>query len=1099
MAVLGRLLMSSAERLDLPDFLSIDSYSAGDFKFFIKSLVRDDNPYVLKGFDIIDPDQSIGSTSVSIRVADSVVFYPGSSAGSFFHGLEEGNVLSQPLIPDLKRNATNYVYLTLSTQNTTSDTRSFWDPDKEGGEGGEFTQDIETESTLVAVINVSNSSFPNNTIPIAKIVMGSNFIESIQDARDMMFRLGTGGQGVDPFNRYNFRSVPDAAYSRLEPSTTMSNSLNPNPFFGGDKNIHSLKEWMDAVMTKFTEIGGTTFWYEDTGSYSLKHLFLDSLGSNIRSKGTWEHSSTTPGFITWSEDIVYQSIHDSREYVIRGGDQTLDDGQVLYVEFERDLPINDTNVTVDFKNNTNYINGQIGAFEHLSAGDWIKKKADTDPHYVRVEQFWSATNGGGILTTADQAQSVILNTVYAGSTETTFGMYCKGVYSSLTDVKKANRFDTPLDDAAGNLFWMAIRSDSKQGLTNIAATQLTIDITESDGKTAKCTSVAHGLSDGERITISGSASYDGTYVIEKETDDIFYIQTAVTTNETGVFGYYALVTTTTVASTPGGIQLESANHNFETDQKVHITDTTNFNGSYDLYVRNDTSFTIPLSSAPVAESTGSATVAKLHVRTAIGKAKIIQGEVRYVGEIDTDNIKQYIGMDNIGQLAPVYRVPTLPSTYNNAIDGQANYNSVDGESLTDRAARLTAMTADKAQDKTIGLLEDFKICVKTTNGLNQDITFINYDEATPANIVTPFLHVSTPSSVGSSVINLSAPALSLAANEVAYFQIDRNNATSISSLAGLVVSSVEDCPLDENIFIFAYRLSTESVWLWNGTELLEGENHSMISISEMINENAYDEILTVVAGPAADDNDISAPISSGETLTIPNDSRDNEVPQFYIVGKAVLELFLNGQPLTLGKDWEEVGTPNTASAQFTILQDLVVGDELRIRIDTFGGYVNVGGPSSAVTGGNNVGAGVGEVFRDVTVSTMNFRTLRAGDNININTIGNEIELSAITPSFKKNVVTKTASYVIEDGVDVVLVDAGATDKTITLPDATTNSGRVIDIKRISSDIGDLLIRGSGTQTIDSEAHPSYTVDKTRLQQQWDSLTVVSNGAAWFII
>ena len=31
MAVLGRVLFSSAERVDLPDLLSIDSYAAGDW------------------------------------------------------------------------------------------------------------------------------------------------------------------------------------------------------------------------------------------------------------------------------------------------------------------------------------------------------------------------------------------------------------------------------------------------------------------------------------------------------------------------------------------------------------------------------------------------------------------------------------------------------------------------------------------------------------------------------------------------------------------------------------------------------------------------------------------------------------------------------------------------------------------------------------------------------------------------------------------------------------------------------------------------------------------------------------------------------------
>ena len=36
MAVLGRVLITSSERLDLADLLSIDSYSSGDFKYFFR-------------------------------------------------------------------------------------------------------------------------------------------------------------------------------------------------------------------------------------------------------------------------------------------------------------------------------------------------------------------------------------------------------------------------------------------------------------------------------------------------------------------------------------------------------------------------------------------------------------------------------------------------------------------------------------------------------------------------------------------------------------------------------------------------------------------------------------------------------------------------------------------------------------------------------------------------------------------------------------------------------------------------------------------------------------------------------------------------------
>ena len=38
MAVLGRVLIGSSERLDLADILSIDSFTAADFKYLLQSL-----------------------------------------------------------------------------------------------------------------------------------------------------------------------------------------------------------------------------------------------------------------------------------------------------------------------------------------------------------------------------------------------------------------------------------------------------------------------------------------------------------------------------------------------------------------------------------------------------------------------------------------------------------------------------------------------------------------------------------------------------------------------------------------------------------------------------------------------------------------------------------------------------------------------------------------------------------------------------------------------------------------------------------------------------------------------------------------------------
>jgi len=403
MAVLGRLLVSSAERLDLPDLLSIDSYGAGDWKFFIQGLIGPSKPYILKGFDVIDPQNAIGTQSCSIRVADSVVLYPGSTAGPFYHGLSEGNANALPLVPELRKNAVNYVYLTFSTFNTSVDTRAFWDPDKDGGNGGEFTQDVNTESVLKVEVNVSTGSFPANTIPVAKVTVGAVVITAIQDARDLMYRLGTGGISPDPNSTYNFRSLPTSQYQRNEPPTIMSNPSDPNPFQGADKNILSLKEWMDVVMTKLKELGGTTYWYQDASTFSIASIFADALTTTYKSKGKYLHSSATAGDLTWSEDILIKQTASPKDTIIRDGSIVMANEQVAYLPLVRNQSINTFDEPVAWTNGQPYVNtigGSIGKFANLTKGDWVKKISDDSTYFLRVEEFYDAVNMGGSVTTA---------------------------------------------------------------------------------------------------------------------------------------------------------------------------------------------------------------------------------------------------------------------------------------------------------------------------------------------------------------------------------------------------------------------------------------------------------------------------------------------------------------------------------------------------------------------------------------------------------------------------------------------------------------------------------------------------------------------------
>ena len=842
MAVLGRLLVTSAERLDLPDFLSIDSYVQGDLKYLMKSFVGDTKPFILKGFDVINPNNAIGTQNISIAVANSVVYYPGSSAGPYFHGLPEGNLLAAPLIPELRKNSTNYVYLTLTTIDTAKDTRALWDPDREGGTGGEFTQDVNTETVLTAIVNVSVSSFPDNTIPVCKVVVGSNFITSITDARDMMFRLGTGGLNPNPLNKYNWAKQPTSAYARKEPNTTMSNALDPNPFQGGDKNIQSLKEWMDAVMTKLGELGGTAYWYEDTSVFNLINVFKDALGTSIKSKGTWAANGVTPGLLVWSEDIIIQSTIDAKDTIIRANAKTLANNEVMFIERIRDTAINSGSIEVSWFNGINYVNGQLGAFENLSKGDWIKKASDSDSFNLRVEEFYAGANLAGGVTSPANALSIKLNSTYAGLTESSQSVYSKGIYL-LSDISVTDRSDPSISTLGGNFYWLAMRSDTIMSIASIVSTSLLCNITSSDGATAKVISTAHGLSDGQRVQFADTTNFNGIFAVTVEDANTFYIvQTSGTyPDEVSVHCNYATVTTQT-RSTANGTVLESANHGFKTDQKIIISATTNFNSDNQVFITGNTTFTFPIASLIATETFGLATAADIFVRTDVGPTHLDRGESKSIGEVQTENLMAFIGMENPAELFPAYNIP---SSYNTLYD-QQNFNSIVTDNLTTRVSRLASMMADKAQDKTVSyVIKNVKTINNLANGAYRDITVVPRVGQTAS---FSFIQPSTGYSVS---VGMSG-TLSLPVNSVAYFTINRNANTTIVSLSNLSVSTITLMPLNENIFVFAFRTSGEEVMLWDKTNVRKYSN----AIEELQTEE------TLITLPPA------SSITSGQYFTI---------------------------------------------------------------------------------------------------------------------------------------------------------------------------------------------------------------------------------------
>jgi hypothetical protein len=471
-------------------------------------------------------------------------------------------------------------------------------------------------------------------------------------------------------------------------------------------------------------------------------------------------------------------------------------------------------------------------------------------------------------------------------------------------------------------------------------------------------------------------------------------------------------------------------------------------------------------------------IAKVFVRINGGQ-ELEQGEEQGISDNTSEDILLYIGSAGETDNDPAYA--TLA---NGAKLGTTNYNTLNGENLTFRASQLTSMMADKAQDKTIIFAPVMDYVVNTVNGSAQDITFV-HDSG------NPILNLMMHSSAANGEIGLLG-TLSLQENQAAYFEVDRNSAFSLVDLSGLTIASVDSVPLGENVFVFAVREEGTSVYLWNGEELVEGKNLTNGAISDILNDNAYDEPLAVIAGIASNSNEIQGPVAPNTIITLPNDSRDGGASQGYVVGQGVLEVRLNGQELSLGDGFDEVGAAGSVSTLFEILFELEVEDELQIRIDTAGGYFGIGSPGG---GEANVGANVGgeaEVFKNKVGTVLNFKTVKAGTNVIITEEVDTLTINAASATGNVNITSKSASATLGLNENVVLVDATTGDVTLVLPAAATATGKVYNIKKIDASANNVIIDADALETIDG-------VPSIQTNVQYESFTLVCNGGSWYII
>lgn len=226
----------------------------------------------------------------------------------------------------------------------------------------------------------------------------------------------------------------------------------------------------------------------------------------------------------------------------------------------------------------------------------------------------------------------------------------------------------------------------------------------------------------------------------------------------------------------------------------------------------------------------------------------------------------------------------------------------------------------------------------------------------------------------------------------------------------------------------------------------------------------YDEVVEIVASGATPPTSLNGPIANGTNITLPNNSREEDITAYYTVGKGTLQVFLNGQFLDVESGaYSEVGGAGSPSNQIEILTfpggGLVVGDELEFRIGTGGG-----------------GGGGGGVGPEGPPGVQGIQGPPGA-----NSAGGPVAVSI-----------KTSNYTVLTTDCFLSADCTSNPVTFTMPTASGNTGRIFYFKKIDMTSNAMTVIGAGSDTIDGAANISTTV-------QYEEFSLISNGGSgWWV-
>lgn len=308
MAVQRRVNWISQQRVDVPDMRSVESAASNDFDQLFQAFVTGtDQGYIIRGFNILMAN-AIGGASNGLLVqvdpgavmhiaasqSGTILMVPAGTSAQQLNAATNSNVVGA-----FSPSAINYV--TLDYVRTVDDATAaqvyLWDPTT----NTETTVNAPRAQVLRYTLNISTATPTPNLLPIATVLTdaGNNVLD-ITDERWLLYRLATGGATPNPFFTFPWPQ------GRTE-NPFISSSDSIDPFYGGDKAIGTLKDWMNAIMSSLLEIKGTTYWYSSLTSGSMQSLREDLGNTVITGAGNISHGiipNSIPVLVT-TGDIVF--------------------------------------------------------------------------------------------------------------------------------------------------------------------------------------------------------------------------------------------------------------------------------------------------------------------------------------------------------------------------------------------------------------------------------------------------------------------------------------------------------------------------------------------------------------------------------------------------------------------------------------------------------------------------------------------------------------------------------------------------------------------------------------------------------------------------